>query len=365
MDPAHERLSLFFQRIGEVSEVQPLTADASTREYFRVGWKGGTAVACVYPEPFDPATLPYLDVTHLFLAAGLPVANIHAVDGPLGVIIQEDLGDRVLRDEMENVTPDRRSRLMNEAISLIARIQVATDRAYDLNSIASRLKFDFEKLSWELDYFKEHYFTTFRLEIPREHERAVPEGVELPSLISRGGQRPGRWLPQELTLEQDAELIAEFQELCHELETFASVLCHRDFHAANLMLDHKNRMRIIDHQDARIGSPAYDLVSLLLDRITELPSPEWLANRRHYFLDVRRRLGLPKIDEDEFAYEFRLQTIQRCLKAAGTFSYQSAIRGKTYFIPYIKPMFGIARRACQSLGRFPAIQTALTRELES
>src|ERR1043165_6569409 len=126
MDPAHERLSLFFRRIGEVSWVEPLTADASTREYFRVAWKGSTAVACVYPEPFDPATLPYLDVTNLFIAAGLPVANVHAVDGPLGVIVQEDLGYRILRNEIDTAAAEYRARLMNEAISLITRIQVAT-----------------------------------------------------------------------------------------------------------------------------------------------------------------------------------------------------------------------------------------------
>ncbi|HEY2847488.1 MAG TPA: phosphotransferase [Pyrinomonadaceae bacterium] len=342
MDAAHERLSLFFRRIGEVSEVESLAGDASTREYFRVAWKGSTAVACVHPEPFEPAALPYLDVTHLFLAAGLPVANVFEVDGPLGVIIQEDLGYRILREEFDDATPEHRSRLTNEAISLITRIQIATERAYEIDSIASRLKFDFEKLSWELDYFKEHYFTTYRV-APLEH----------------GATRPNKLSPED-----DGALTEEFHELCHELETFATVLCHRDFHSANLMLDMHGKMRIIDHQDARIGSPAYDLVSLLLDRITELPSPEWLAERRHYFLDVRRRLGLAKIDEDEFAYEFRLQTIQRCLKAAGTFSYQSTVRGKTHFIPYIKPMFGIARRACQSLGRFPAIHAILSRELE-
>jgi aminoglycoside/choline kinase family phosphotransferase len=345
MESAHERLSLFFQRVGEVSEVEQITADASSREYFRVEWKGRTAIACVYPEPFEPAESPYLDVTKLFLEAGLPVANVLAVDGALGVILQEDLGYRILRDEFESAPAERRSRLMNEAISLIARIQVATDRAFEMNSIASRSKFDFEKLSWELNYFKEHYFGTFRLKL------GVSSSPEDPS-------------PNELSGADDIDLTSEFHELCRELEGFATVLCHRDFHAANLMIDPQSRMRIIDHQDARIGSPAYDLVSLLLDRITELPSPEWLAERRAYFLDVRRRLGLPRIDEDEFAYEFRLQTIQRCLKAAGTFSYQSAIRGKTYFIPYIKPMFGIARRACQSLGRFPAIHGILSRELD-
>jgi aminoglycoside/choline kinase family phosphotransferase len=129
------------------------------------------------------------------------------------------------------------------------------------------------------------------------------------------------------------------------------------------MIDRSGKMRIIDHQDARIGSAAYDLVSLLLDRITELPSPEWLADKRRYFLDVRRTLGLPKLDETEFAYEFRLQTLQRCLKAAGTFSYQSVMRNKTYFVPFIIPMFRITARAISNLGRFPVLNEVLIAEI--
>ena len=323
----HEFLSLR-QQSGDVIT---LTADASTREYFRIKWDGGTAVACVYPEPFDPAEQTYLDATRLFLAADLPVPQILDFDGGLGIILQEDLGDRILRDVMLETDEDRRSRLLNEAITLIARIQTATHLAFEMNSIASRLKFDREKLEWELNFFKTHYFETYR--------------------------------KSPLSPTDDAQISAEFRELAAELESFATVLCHRDFHAANLMLDASDKMRIIDHQDARIGSPTYDLVSLLLDRITEPPSREWLAEKRKYFLDVRRKLGLGKIDEEEFAYEFRLQTIQRCLKAAGTFSFQSATRGKTYFIPFIKPMFGISRRGAESLSRFPAIREILGREL--
>jgi len=84
-------------------------------------------------------------------------------------------------------------------------------------------KFDTEKLNWELDFFKTHYFDTY--------------------------------LKHPLSPSEDAKLAKEFAELAGELESYASVLCHRDFHAANLMLDSRDRMRIIDHQDARIGSP--------------------------------------------------------------------------------------------------------------
>ncbi len=326
-----ERLRKYLRSRGKDFEGVSLNADASTREYFRISWDTGTAVACVYPERFDAVEQTYLDVTHLMRSGGLPVPDILDVDSDNGVIVQEDLGDTILREVLIDAKPVRRSRLLDEAISIIARIQTVTDKAFETDSIASRLSFDKEKLNWELNFFKQHYFETYR-------------GLPL--------------LPED-----DGRLSAEFEELSSELESFASVLCHRDFHAANLMLDQTGRMRIIDHQDARIGSPTYDLVSLLLDRITEPPSREWLAEKRRYFLDMRTRFGLAKLDEEDFANEFRLQTIQRCLKAAGTFSFQSATRGKQYFIPFIKPMFRISIRAAESLGRFPAIREILTREI--
>ena len=322
------RLEKFLSSRDLSTNFEQLTPDASTREYFRVD--GG--IVCIYPEAFDASEQSYLDVTKLFLDNGLPVANIKDFDESLGAIMIEDFGDRILREEMNAATPERREELIDAAIDLIPRIQAATAAAYETNSIASRLKFDVEKLNWELNFFKEHYFTTFK-------------------------KKP-------LSAEDDAGISAEFLELSQELEERASVLCHRDFHAANLMLDQRGDLKIIDHQDARIGSPAYDLVSLLLDRVTELPSPEWLATKRRRFLDGREQLGLPKIDDAGFTEEFRLQTIQRCLKAAGTFSFQSANRGKSYFIPFIKPMFRIVIRATESLGRFNRLASALSEELD-
>ena len=325
------RLERFLTEHDEKLNIEQLTPDASTREYFRVGWKGGTAIACVYPEPFVAAEQTYLDVTNLFATAAVPVARIFEFDEALGVIVQEDLGDTIVRDVLEQ-SGDKKARelLIDAAIVLIVRIQAATPLAFEMDSIASRLKFDTEKLLWELNFFKTHYFTTYKGE--------------------------------SLSAEDDDEISAEFLDLASELESKATVLCHRDFHAANLML--YGGIWVIDHQDARIGSVAYDLVSLLLDRVTESPSAEWLAGKRRFFLEERKRMGLQPIDENAFAEEFRLQTIQRCLKAIGTFSFQSVNRGKTYFVPFIKPMFEIVLRAVENLDRFPAIRRVVKREID-
>lgn len=331
MSEYQTRLEQFLAERGESLSFQQLTPDASIREYFRIGWRGGSAIACVYPEAFIENEQSYLDVTKLFLNADLPVARVLDFDEELGVIVLEDLGDRILREVMQECDEAERERLITEAIDLIPRIQAATRTACETDSIASRLKFDTEKLLWELDFFKTHYFTTFK-------KQPLPPDV-------------------------DAALAAEFTELCKELETKATVLCHRDFHAANLMIDGEGHMRIIDHQDARIGSVTYDLVSFLLDRVTVPPTPEWLAEKRHHFLAERRKLGLSPIEEDAFIDEFRLQTIQRCLKAAGTFSFQSVNRGKTYFIPFIDPMFRIVLRAIENLGRFDSLRSVLLDEI--
>ncbi len=327
MTDLRERLEQYLEKISVPPRISQLTPDASTREYFRIGWKGSTAIVCVYPESFIAVEQSYIDVTNLFRKCGLPVAEMLDHDEKLGIIVLEDLGDRILRDELSVADESEREQLIDRAIVLIPQIQAATQTAYDIGSIASKLKFDNEKLLWELNFFKTNYFTTY--------------------------------LKQPLSPEIDAAIEGEFIELVRELETKAKVLCHRDFHAANLMIGPHNDLRIIDHQDARIGSAAYDLVSLLLDRVTEPPTAEWIADKQLLFLSERERIGLERIDEADFIEEFRLQTVQRCLKAVGTFSYQSVNRGKNYFVPFIKPMFQIVSKALDDLNRFPNLMSLI------
>lgn len=331
MSDFRQRLERFLADRNQPLKIAQLTPDASTREYFRVEWNKNSAIACVYPEPFSAKEQTYLDVTDLFLTSDLPVARIYDFDESSAVIIQEDFGDRILRDVLLKADDEARETLLNEAVGLIARIQASTANAFEFDSIASRLKFDEEKLLWELNFFKTHYFESFR--------------------------------KTKLSAAEDRALTAEFVELARELESRARVLCHRDFHAANLMLDKDNRLRIIDHQDARIGSVTYDLVSLLLDRVTQPPDEHWLAGKKRRFLDERAKLNLNPIDFDDFDAEFQIQTVQRCLKAVGTFSFQTVFRGKTYFTPFIKPMLQIVWQAAVKTGKFDVLQEITERQI--
>src|SRR5215210_2647578 len=141
--------------------------------------------------------------------------------------------------------------------------------------------------------------------------------------------------------------------------------CAIDFHSANLMVDDHDRLRVVDHQDARMGPVTYDLVSFLLDRRSTPPSLAELRAYRLFLLEERRLLGLEALDPDEFAREFRLMTIQRGLKAIGTFSYQTAVcnRAETY-AQFIEPTFRIVLQAAEWLERFPALRKAITGRLK-
>jgi aminoglycoside/choline kinase family phosphotransferase len=324
---ARERLEVYLAgRLGARDKnITALTPDASTREYFRTPWDKGNAVAAVYPEPFDASVHPYLDVTRLFRDCDLPVPEVYDVDAGAGIIVQEDLGSRQLCQVFEEVTDEERENLLEQAIDIIARIQAATAAAFERDSIASRLAFDEAKLAWELNFFFEHYFGSYRKET--------------------------------LTHGQAAELKAELNDIAAELSACARVLCHRDYHTANLMLDPQNRVRVVDHQDARMGPASYDLVSLLLDRQPGPPSLAEVRSHRLFFLDTRRRYGLEPIDPDDFSKEFRLMTIQRGLKAVGTFSCQTAVFGRgAFYERHIHPTFLIVLQAAEWLERFPVLQ---------
>ena len=333
MQQSEIRLRDLLEAERESPVIQAVTPDASTRDYFRISWRGRSSIACVYPSEFASAEHSFLDTTSLFLAAGLPVAEIYHVDEERGIIIQEDFGSIDLRTYLQNKSEAESTKHIKRAITLIPQIQRATALAFERNSVASRLSFDVEKLSSELVFFKEHYFHSLT-------------------------KSP---IPSHLEPDFDKEL----SDIVSDLAGRADELAHRDFHAANIMVAADDSLKIIDHQDARLGSQAYDLVSLLLDRVVQAPEPTRLAELIGFYLEKRAEAGLAMPTPAEFQEVFQIQTIQRCLKAVGTFSFQSAFRGKTQYLQFISPMLKIVIDTTSQLNRYPIVRTVIERSLQT
>ncbi|NOT58993.1 MAG: phosphotransferase, partial [Acidobacteria bacterium] len=305
----------------EEVNIAGLTPDASTRKYYRIANRSRTEesyIVSLYPAPFNPHDNTFINVTDLLRQAHLPVPQILAVAGTEGIILQEDLGDYSLAkwtsEALARGDQAGADEMLRQAIELIARIQAATQLANDLGSVASKLAFDEDKLGWELNFFFDHFF--------------------------------GSYLKLHLTSAQEFAIKADLQAVAIELANRPRVLTHRDYHAMNLMVDRFGRLRVIDHQDARMGPATYDLVPLLVERRLQPADEAWVEDWQLCFLRERAKLGLPKIDLVDLRYEFNLMTIQRLLKAIGTFSYQTGVAGRgEYYEKYINPAIATVLRA--------------------
>jgi aminoglycoside/choline kinase family phosphotransferase len=256
------------------------------------------------------------------------------VAGTEGIILQEDLGDTSLSEWLSRVNGNGDASgaesMLRRAIEMIARIQATTGLSYEVNSVSSHLAFDEDKLSWELNYFFDHFFGSLKQKnFPAETAEAIKH---------------------------------DLQAIAVELAARPRTLTHRDYHGMNLMIDHQGELRIIDHQDARMGPATYDLTPLLVERRLQPADEKWVESYQDYFLRARGDHGLSKIDVEEFRYEFNLMTVQRQLKAIGTFSYQTAVVGRgEFYEKYIAPSVATVLRAMRKPGmkEYPALRRAL------
>ena len=95
-----------------------------------------------------------------------------------------------------------------------------------------------------------------------------------------------------------------------------SYFVHRDFHVQNLMKV-KNKIGVIDSQDALIGHPAYDLVSLI-DDVRIKTSNKLKKEIYNYYLTKTSKIH--RKNSKEFFDDFRILSVQRSLKIIGIFS---------------------------------------------
>jgi N-acetylmuramate 1-kinase len=140
------------------------------------------------------------------------------------------------------------------------------------------------------------------------------------------------------------------------------VLCHRDYHSRNLM-PHRGVLYIIDFQDARLGPDTYDLASLLRDSYVDF-TEETVDELIAFFLALRgqgaRADGGAFVSyQSDFRRRFDLMSLQRNLKALGTFGYQTTTRQNPVYIQYMPRTLRHVRRNLQRYPRFGRLQELL------
>jgi len=107
---------------------------------------------------------------------------------------------------------------------------------------------------------------------------------------------------------------------------------HRDYHLQNLMKVGK-KIGVIDTQDALIGNPAYDLVSLI-DDVRIVTSSKLKSKIYNYYLKKSNKIF--KINQKKFMEDFNILSVQRSLKIIGIFSRLYKRDKKDKYLKYIQ-----------------------------
>jgi aminoglycoside/choline kinase family phosphotransferase len=275
------------------AEVHPLAGDASFRRYFRIRRGDKTAMLMDAPPPEeDPA--PFLRAAKWLDANGLRAPRILAEDAPRGLVLLEDFGEVRMREYLDQWTDDER-----------AVYQAAIDALIELHRLPPGPFRDYSLAEYqrEAKLLVDWYCPAQNLYVDGPGYAAAWEEVLSPMLPR---QRPG-------------------------------VVVLRDYHAENIMLlGSLHSQGLLDFQDALVGHPAYDLVSLLQDARRDV-APALEAEMLDYYT------GKVAPGPDFLADYARLGA-QRNAKIVGIFVRLWKRDGKPRYLSYIPRVWALLER---------------------
>jgi aminoglycoside/choline kinase family phosphotransferase len=304
--------------------VTALTGDASTRRYYRVKAEKNSYVACL-TDPSEKSD--FVIVQDLLSKHNIRVPKIYDKNLSKGFLLEEDLGDTTLLVNLSSQTKreeeyETYKSIIDELIK-IHKIQIG-----DSAENYATMSFDEEKLSQEInmthEYFLDKYLST-----------SIDDSEW--DLIKKG-----------------------FEKIYKRIASEKMVLTHRDFHSRNIMVKN-DELIIIDFQDARLGLPQYDLVSLLEDCYYQLNRENVDKLKKYYWENFLKETKMQKTYED-FLYLYDLMAIQRVYKAIGSFTYIYDTRKDARYLKYVGFAFEKIRRIFNKYPEFNELKEVLSRK---
>ena len=275
---------------GEAS-CQFLSGDASFRSYQRVNLGEKQAVLMDAP-PDKEALEPFIHMAKYLTNNGYSAPHIYAQDLETGFLLLEDLGDD-LYSRWLNENPAQEAPLYLEAVNFLVDL-------HNQESLPEIAEYSTELLLEESVLFIDWY---------------------LAAMI--GHEKAAELRPNYLKI---------WQDLFENAPWLPNVVVLRDYHADNLLWlpEREGIARIgqLDFQDAVMGSPAYDLVSLLEDARRDVQPETVMTAVNHYLQQMQW-------DSDAFMTGYALLGAQRNLKIIGIFTRLAMRDGKDHYLPLL------------------------------
>jgi aminoglycoside/choline kinase family phosphotransferase len=272
--------------------IDPIPGDASFRRYFRVQHDGRKAMLMHAPPPHEDPR-PFIHVADWLTGQGLRAPEIYAADPEAGWVLIEDFGDDRMRDWLD-LHPDDENAAYRAAIDALVALHGKPAGPFD--------PYDMAVYQREVALLPEWYAPAAGLDVDIEGYVAAWDEALRPMLAR---QAPG-------------------------------VTVLRDYHAENIMLLPGGVQGLIDFQDALVGHPAYDLVSLLQDARRDV-SPELEQAMLDRYLSA--------IDAGpDFTADYARLGAQRNAKIVGIFTRLCKRDGKPRYLDLIPRVWSAMER---------------------
>ena len=265
--------------------LQPISGDASFRNFYRLTSNKTSKIIVVARKEKYKNLIAYSAINRFLRFNKILAPKLYSYNFSKGIIVIEDFGNisfhKVLIKKKNKIV------IYKKLIDLLLKIQKIKPK-FKIKNIY--------KGSYTINKYSKKYL--FR-------ESNLFFDWYLPLFLSK---------KKSLKIKKKTKKI--LTKLYSRLNFSDACFVHRDYHAQNLMKV-GNKIGIIDSQDALIGNPAYDLVSLVDD--VRIKTSMRLKNQAYNYY-LKKIFKIRKINKEKFLEDFNVLSVQRSLKIIGIFA---------------------------------------------
>ena len=243
-------------------KLKKISGDASFREFYRLKKKNKTSIIVLAKKDKYKNLIVYIVVNNIL--------NFHKIHAPRlisnhyknSMIEISDLGDKSFYDFV--VSKKNKINDYKSLIKIIFQLQkIKLKKNYNLGKIKVKFsKYKLDYLHKESDLFFDWYLKYS--------------------------------LKKKITGKIKRLLRTELDKVYKKLSFKNDIFVHRDFHVSNIIIG-KNKLGVIDSQDAIIGNPLYDVASLIDD--VRIKLPQVLQNNLFKFYYKNSKFKKEKIEK--------------------------------------------------------------------
>jgi len=279
------------------AHLSPVAGDASFRRYFRVREGDRRAILMDAPPPHEDPR-PFIHIAEYLKNSGFAAPEIFARDLESGLVLLEDFGDQRMREHLD-YHPEDEDAIYRQAVDLLR----------DLHKVpaASIAPYDEAQYLREAHLLTEWYCPAQQLDVDADRFDAIWRTLLEPVIAA---QHP-------------------------------PVTVMRDYHAENIMLLENGGFGLLDFQDALVGHPGYDLVSMLQDARRDV-SDDVEEKMLAYYLS-----GHSQKEAEEFRSHYAILGAQRNTKIIGIFTRLSVRDGKQRYLDFMPRMWRLLEKDLQ------------------